>query len=430
MSYFAHLGGKFGELLSWLDVRKEQGADMQTVTEEIARFIDEKTRILESLEPPQTNYYEPNELAEIRNSRPDGPRKLAFDLTDDQLYDKMLGAWLGRGAGCVLGIPVEGRSREDIKAWAEKIGQPYPLNDYWRDYIGLPRKHYSEPIENFILPIDHLGPDDDLTYTVLGLLILEKKGLNFTANDVGELWVKYLPMACTAERVALIHLRNGLKPPLTATTGNPYFEWIGADIRSDPWGYAAPGLPEKAAEYACIDATVSHVRNGIYGEMFFSAAIAAAFVESDIKNILQIAATEIPAKSRMAETVEETIHWCETDRDWDKTWHRCAEKYKGMNGVHTLNNACLTIMGLLYGEGDFETTISLTVMGGLDTDCTGASAGSIMGAVSGASQLPEKWVSCFNDRMTTYLNGHEQLRISDLARRSCAIAGAVRAKWA
>jgi len=124
----------------------------------------------------------------------------------------------------------------------------------------------------------------------------------------------------------------------------------------------------------------------------------------------------------MAETVRETIRWCEQDGDWDKTWHRFEKKYAGMHPVHTLNNACLTIMGLLYGEGDFEKTISYTVMGGLDTDCTGATAGSIAGAILGASKLPKKWIEPLGDTITTYLIGKERFSVSDLARRFCAVA--------
>ena len=79
--------------------------------------------------------------------------------------------------------------------------------------------------------------------------------------------------------------------------------WIGADIRSDPWGYAAPGYPEKAAEFAWRDATISHRRNGIYGAMYFSAAIAAAFATGDPVEALEAGLGDpgrLPAGARSA----------------------------------------------------------------------------------------------------------------------------------
>ena len=429
MPYFNDLAKKFETLHNWLDVRKEQGADMKPVAKEIECFLQEQIKRMEGLQPPD-KYDEPNSLRDIKRARAKGPRKLIYNLSNEELYNKMLGALLGRGAGCLLGIPIEGKDKAFIEAWAKKLGQPYPLAEYWKDWPGVHRTHGDEPIENFVLPIDHLGPDDDLVYTTLGLLILEERGINFTSQDVGDMWLKYLPRACTAEHIALENLKKGIKPPKTATKNNPFFEWIGADIRSDPWGYAAPGLPEKAAEYAYRDACVSHVKNGIYGEMFFSAAIATAFVESDMRKILQIAATEIPAKSRMAATVKQTIRWCEVDGDWSKTWDRFSKEYKGMHGVHTLNNVCLTIMALLYGKNDLEKTISYAVMGGYDTDCTGATAGSIVGAIIGAEKLPKKWVGCFNDTHTTYLINQGPYKISDLANRFCNVAGKVRSDFA
>jgi ADP-ribosylglycohydrolase len=430
MSYFPKLDSEYEMLKHWMSLRKEQGADLSRMEKQIRTLIRNLIREAEKMKPPFTRkYVEPISLKDIKAVRPKGPRVLDFSLTDEELYDKILGALLGRGAGCVLGIPVEGWSKERIREWAEKLKQPYPLAEYWKDVPSW-RMHYSEPIENFLRDnIDHLGPDDDLAYTVLGLIILEEAGVDFSTEDVGKLWVKYLPMACTAEHVALENLKRGLKPPRTAVKGNPFMEWIGADIRSDPWGYVAPGLPEVAADMAYRDASVSHVMNGTYGEMFFSAAIATAFVISDPIRCLEIGLTEIPRKCRLAETVKETLRWCEKDRDWNTTLDRIYSKYAGMSGAHTLNNAAVTVAGIFYGNGDFEKTISYTVMGGIDTDCTGATAGSIMGAILGASRLPSKWISPFGDRLTTYIRGNEELSIRDLARRFCKIAKEVRARY-
>lgn len=428
MPYFGKLSHEFSVLLEWMDVRKEQGADLREIESAIAQFVKATARqVVRMPDPSKLN--EPDTLAAIKLARPKTRKAPAYGLSDDHLYDKMLGAWLGRSAGCILGVPVEGKSRYWIEAWARKLGQPYPLADYFKDYCSVPGTHYSEPDGTFVKPIDHIGPDDDLAYTVLGLLILEQYGIDFAPEDVGEAWVKYLPLACTAEHAALENLKAGLKPPRTALKNNPYCEWIGADIRSDPWGYAAPGLPEVAAEFAWRDASISHVRNGIYGEMFFSAAIAAAFVCDSVEQVLDYGLAEIPAQSRMAKTVRQTIKWVKTDGDWSTTWDRVAKQYAGMSVVHTLNNAALTIMALLYGEGDFEKTISLAVMGGLDTDCTGATAGSIAGAMLGARRLPKKWTKPLGDRLTTYLKGEEEHSVTDLARRCCSVAAKVRQRY-
>lgn len=436
MAYFGELHRAAGELSAWLDLRHEQGRDVEPLVGEAVKRLKALARKAEKLgPPPKLAKDEPIELDDIRRLRPRGPRSLPFGLTDAGLRDKMLGAWLGRAAGCMLGIPCEGMSKSAIRSAAKAFAMRYPLADYWTldpKPGGADGKHYGlTPRRTFLRDhIDRIGTDDDLTYTLLGLLILEDYGIDFTTQDVGEAWLRYLPMACTAERVALDNLRKGIAPPETARVDNPYQEWIGADIRSDPWGYAAPGLPEVAAAFAYRDASVSHVRNGTYGEMFFSAAIAAAFVLDDVVEVIQVGLSEIPRQCRLAATVKEALRWCRRDGDWGKTTERILAKYAGMAGAHTLNNAALAVAGLLYGQGSFQKTIALTVMGGVDTDCTGATAGSLFGAMVGARRLPRKWTRPLGDRAESYILGRRRWRSRDVAARFCAIARQVRQVYA
>lgn len=56
---------------------------------------------------PDYPYEESSELSEIRAARPDGIRQYHSQI-DDDLYDRIYGAWLGRCAGCLLGKPIEG----------------------------------------------------------------------------------------------------------------------------------------------------------------------------------------------------------------------------------------------------------------------------------------------------------------------------------
>jgi ADP-ribosylglycohydrolase len=79
-------------------------------------------------------------------------------------------------------------------------------------------------------------------------------------------------------------------------------------------------------------------------------------------------------------------------------------------------------MALLHGEGDLRRSVAIAVMGGLDTDCNGATVGSVMGALLGADGVPDDLAGPLNDTLETALSGVAQLRISDLVERSLRVA--------
>ena len=62
-------------------------------------------------------YEEPSDFMSIRALRPDGPRDMGMDLTDEALKDRIYGAWLGRAAGCSLGKPFDGWPKEMIDSY-------------------------------------------------------------------------------------------------------------------------------------------------------------------------------------------------------------------------------------------------------------------------------------------------------------------------
>ena len=369
------------------------------------------------------SFDEPSDLPAIRLARPDGPRRLGAKLGARTVADKTLGAWLGRSAGCLLGKPCEGWPRRDIEIMLRAVGE-WPLNDYWpvveQPPAGLRYRSPSDP--SLRQNITRMTRDDDMDYPILGLHILEAYGPGFTTADVAQAWLLTLPYACTytAERVTYQNLVNGIEPPETARHRNPYREWIGAQIRADIWGWVAPGRPELAAELAYRDASLSHTKNGIYGEMFFAALLAAAFVESDLHRLIDIGLSEIPRNCRLREAVLDTVEWCRRDPNWEATWERISQKYGHYHGVHTINNAAAVLMGLLHARGDFARAIAISVMGGWDTDCNGATAGSAMGVILGAQALPAKWIAPLHDRISSIVAGFNDVKLSHLARRTRA----------
>ena len=417
-----------------IDQRREEGCDVAALKEKFERLGDQRTQSdlkalfdeLQALKPRDDfPYEEPSELASIQGLRPEGPRRFAATFAEPDLYDKILGAWLGRCAGCLLGKPVEGWPRERIEGYL-RLGDAYPLTDYVPYLVPHPPKVTMHPSagQATLGHIRGMARDDDLDYTIMGLHILEDHGLDFATADVAHEWVTHFPyeLVYTAERVAYRNLVNHLAPPQTAFYHNPYREWIGAQIRADTWGYVSPGWPEQAAALAFRDAALSHVKNGIYGEMWVAALLAAAFVEDDVQQVVKIGLSEIPANCRLAAAVQQAMNWYEACATWEEAWERVAEAYGHYHGVHTINNACLVMLGLLYGEGDFERAISIAVMGGWDADCNGATAGSIMGALLGAKALPQKWIGPLEDRLASIVAGFTECTISDLAQRTLAVA--------
>ena len=402
-------------------------------------------------------FVEPDDLDAIKAQRPAAVKLPALALSDDALYDRLYGAWLARCCGCALGKPVEPfmepmnglSSRQRVKEYLLGVGPgEWPLNNYFSARSSSEEKTgklgWSQSTRERIA---FMESDDDIRYTVIGQLVLLRHGLSFTTLHVAQAWLWNLPYrtVCTAETQAYRNIVNACDFHLgfdedvakridwhwVATHENPYREWIGADIRIDSYGYAAPGNPELAAELAWRDARLSHVKNGLYGAMLFSAMIAAAFVTDDVRLIVEAGLAQIPQRSRLATDMRQTIalcekHGCDAAR-FEDVLIEIEKAFGHYSPVHTNNNAALVIAALLLGKRDMEKAITIAVMGGWDTDCTGATAGSIVGAMVGASKLPAKWTAPLNDTLNAELPGYHPAPISACARKSLQIVQKSRA---
>jgi ADP-ribosylglycohydrolase len=274
--------------------------------------------------------------------------------------------------------------------------------------------------------VSYMARDDDIDYTILGLHILEDHGLGFGPMDVAAEWLDHLPFTqvYTAERAAYRNLARGMVAPETASYRNPYREWIGAQIRADMWGYVNPGDPARAVGLAYQDASLSHTQNGIYGELWVAALIAASFTTDDVRRALEISLAYVPPTSRLAEAIRETMAMHASGLDWEQARDAIEDRpYAAYSFVHAVNNAALVTAALLWGDHDFTKTIGLAVQGGWDTDCTGATAGSVFGAMHGTDGLPPHWIDPLHDLIRSSIMGYDRSSPSDLAERTLRIAG-------
>jgi hypothetical protein len=384
-------------------------------------------------------YAEPSDLAGIRRARSQPVRLPRWHGSRSEFVRRLHGGLLGRICGCMLGKPVEGWLRSDIRLYAETTGN-WPLTNYLRKATKAEARRMEGKLarlktvptvsnKNACLrpDIDGMVEDDDTNYTVTGFGIVKRSGQAFTPEDVGSFWLQEIPIlhTCTAERAAYRSLTMGIPPPDSASWRNPYREWIGAQIRADYFGYANPGQPARAAEWAWRDACISHVGNGIYGEMWVAAMLAAAYVEKDMVRIIRAGLAQIPADCRLREDVEMVIELHGVGvryEDAVEFVHQQWDERSAHDWCHTNSNAQLVTIGLLYGGDDFSQAIGRAVMPGFDTDCNGATVGSIWGVLHGVDALPTLWTRPIHNRLRTGVAGYHDVAIDKLAEEMVDVA--------
>lgn len=375
------------------------------------------------------SYHEPSDLDTIRLLCP--ARQPGFGEFDpEKLYDKIYGAWIGRVSGCLLGKPVEGIRTSELIPFLKETGN-YPMTRYIldTDVTDEIAGKYRYRLKGRCYPdtIDCAPMDDDTNYTVLACLLIERYGVGFTPWDVTQMWIESQPREAyyTAERVAWRNAVAGFYPPESASYKNPYREWIGAQIRGDFFGYINPGDPKKAAEMAWRDASISHVKNGIYGEMFAAAMIAAAAVTENMAEIIEAGLGQIPETSRLAESIREILSRCSSGAGEEDVFdyiHSLWDENAEYDWGHTIPNAMVVAASLLYSGGDYGRAICLSVQTGFDTDCNGATVGSVMGMRNGFAAIPSEWYAPIRDTLDTAIFGAGKVSLSQMAEKTLQIA--------
>lgn len=365
------------------------------------------------------NYIEPSHCDLIKLYRK--PYPLSEKPDESSLEDKIHGAWMGRICGCMLGKSIEGIRTNELIPFLKETNN-FPMHRYIcrTDISNEICSKYSFPFRNrpYADDIDGMPVDDDTNYVVLAQQIIERYGTSFTPLDVSNAWVEYQSKNayCTAERVAFCNIIKGYEPPQSAIYKNPFREWIGAQIRGDYFGYINPGNPELAAEMAWRDASISHTKNGIYGEMFISAMIATAAVTNDIEKIILSGLAQIPYTSRLYEAICRILDFYNSgvvQQECFNRIHNEYDEYTGYDWCHTIPNAMIVVASLLYGNGNYSKSICMAVETGFDTDCNGATVGSILGMVNGIKNIPTNWTSPIKDTLHTSIFGVETVKISD-----------------
>lgn len=266
------------------------------------------------------------------------------------MREKILGCWLGKSVGGTLGMPFEGAAG--------------PLQLTEAD-----------------LHMPEFLPNDDLDLQIVWAHHLRERaaGAAITPDLFSEAWSSHIAFPWDEYGITHRNDKYGIKGALRGSFDNYFGEGMGAAIRSEIWACIAPGDPEKAMALAWNDAAVDHSGEGIWAEVFLASLESRAFVESDIDTLIAASCNDLPSDSKLRHAIEITQEWWERSGDWIKVRGEILKAYPYSNFTHVIPNLAFTVLGLLAGKGDITQSVLIATNCGWDTDCTGATVGSIMG---------------------------------------------------
>jgi ADP-ribosylglycohydrolase len=430
------------QLTTMIRDRAEQGRDVGELEDQLLHTPDNYEQLANFAAridnaPPRADwdFVEPSRWDDIVAEQGVVPAAVSASGRESEYAARARSGFLGSVVGCIIGKPVEIMpTMTELRDALAAIGE-WPLNNYIperiRDIGGLRDLHPDYP-ESVRENIQWVTADDDINYTLLGMMTLEKFGTGFSKEDLRRMWLENIPLGFTWGPERGFLTKQGLMMgvddnPLMdleaiPETLNPNSELCGAMIRADAYGYAAPGDPQSAAAMAWRDASMTHRGNGIYGAMFAAAAIALAFAESDWRVIAEGALSTVPQRSRFAEIVRDSISHVANAASWDDAYEQIHGRYSQYGHCRIFQETG-TLINTLRFATDVGTGVCIQVSQGNDTDSYGATVGAILGVKFGPGHLANRWLVPFNDIIHTRLAGFYELSLNATADRIAALPG-------
>lgn len=311
------------------------------------------------------------------------PEKVTLSL--ERLTDKIKGGWAGQTIGCTYGGPTEFKYNGTMIQDYIPIEWPEHYIKWWYEHTP--------------------GLYDDVYMDLTFVEVFDRLGVDAPASALAEAFANAGYVLWHANQAARYNILNGILPPESGHwLNNPHADDIDFQIEADFAGLMSPGMPNAASEICDRAGHIMNYGDGWYGGVYVASLYALSFVSDDIGFIVEEALKSIPAESKYHRCMSDIIAWHKQwPDDWKRTWFECEKKWSSDIGcpegvfvpfdIDATINSAYILIGLLYGEGDFDKTLDISTRCGLDSDCNPASAGGILGTILGYSKIPEKWMA-------------------------------------
>lgn len=304
---------------------------------------------------------------------------ITFTLSEDEIYDKILGSWVGQAAGVVWGATTEFQ--------------------YQRAMIPDDKVPVIESLN-----LNDVSYQDDLYVELPFLDAMKEYGVNCSLKQLADKFRDSEFGLDHANKIGRQNLRDGIEAPMSGHyTNNFHCDDIDWQIEADFLGHLYPGMVSEAAERAFEIGHIMNYGDGVYGGVFVTAMHAAAFTADSYKDIIDAGIASIPEDTQFRLLIDDIVKWHSEGMTWQECWQKLDEKWdstkrclwyaNGTANIDAKMNSGYILIGLLYGEGDFNKSMQISMQCGQDSDCNPSSVGAILGNFYGFENLPEVWKS-------------------------------------
>lgn len=299
-----------------------------------------------------------------------------IEIGADVMEDKVRGGWAGKMIGVMYGRPMEfavaDRMFTDSIAWEPQFIERALLED---DIYGQ---------LNFMATMEKYGQDVDIDSLA--------KNFAYAEFDL-----------CHANLQGRKNYFDGIPASdLSLPSNSIHCEDIDFQIECDFIGFVNPCMPVSSNEMCSKVGAIMSAADGMYAGMYVSAMHTLAYYNNDVKYIVNEALKAIPAESGYYRCVKDVIETYNSNpEDWESCWHMLDHKWAPYDictpylpfNIDAKLNGAYVVMGLLYGNRDWDKTMEITVRCGQDTDCNTATAAAVLGIIDGYEAIPDKYKS-------------------------------------
>ena len=297
-------------------------------------------------------------------------------ISDKELYDKLLGGWIGQMVGVTWSASTEFK-------WCGQI-IPEGGMDEWKPSM----------INN------GFGQDD----IYVEIPFLDAMNENGALCDVKYMADKFRDSPFPlwhANKEGRDNLRAGIEYPYSGHyLYNKCADDIDWQIECDFLGMMYPGYVNASALRSFDIGHIMNYGDGVYGGVFITAMHAAAYTAESMDEIVEAGVSVIPDNTKFKSLINDVIASYKNGDTWEECWQMLEKKWAytdkcigGKGNIDAKLNSAYVLMGLLYGECDMAKTIIISCRCGQDSDCNPSSAASILGNFLGAEAIASEYKS-------------------------------------